>query len=333
VRIEIGPTKQVLTPLVRRRLQGEINVMRLMPRLLLLIPTILGVCLVTFLLMKAVPGDPVYGLVGQHADPRIISQYRENLGLEDGLVMQWVRYMGMIVRGDLGVSYYTKVPVLEGIAQKFPNTLLLASASLGFATLGGICFGMLGAVFHGTWLDRALLFVVTLAMSLPVFWFGLILILVFAYTLGWLPAVGMGDWRHIILPAITLGSRSCAGIARLSRSTLLDAFKEPHVTAAHAKGLSKIRVVLKHAFRNTWIPLITLIGVDFASYLNGSVLTETIFGWDGLGRYAMIAIFRRDYPVILGTVLFGAFLFVLANFVVDAMYLFLDPKLKAKSRV
>ncbi len=272
-------------------------------RLFFILPTVLGIFFVTFLLMKAVPGDPVYGLVGEHADPKVIEEYRDRLGLNKDLVTQMVSYCGMILRGDLGVSYYTKVPVAEAIRQKFPNTLILACASIGFAVSAGIFFGIVSALFCGRWIDRLVLFGVTLSMSLPVFWLGLVLILIFAYALNWLPAQGMGGLSHLILPALTLSSRSCAGIARLTRSTLLDALKEPHVTVARAKGLAWESVVLRHAFRSTWIPLITMIGLDFASFLNGSVLTETIFGWDGLGRYAMMAIFRRDYPVILGTVL------------------------------
>ncbi len=302
--------------------------MQLIPRILFMIPTVLGVCLITFLLMKAVPGDPVYGLVGEHADPKIIAQYREQLGLNDSLFTQWIRYLRLLAKGDLGISYYTKVPVAEAIAQKFPNTLVLALAAMALAILVGLIFGVLGALFRGTWLDRALLFLVTLFMSLPVFWLGLILLLVFAYLLDWLPAVGTGGIRHLILPACTLSSRSCAGVARLARSTLLDALKEPYILVARAKGLSRTRVVLMHALRNTAIPLITLLGIDFAGYLNGSVLTETIFGWDGLGRYAMIAIFRRDYPVILGTVFFGALVFVATNFLVDLMCSALDPTLR-----
>ena len=307
--------------------------MQLAPRMMFLLPTVLGVCLITFLLMKAVPGDPVYGLVGEHADPKIIAQYREELGLNESLFLQWMRYVRLLVKGDLGISYYTKVPVAEAIRQKFPNTLVLAMAAMALAISVGLLFGVLGALFRGKWPDRALLFLVTLAMSLPVFWVGLILLLVFAYALDWLPAVGMGGIRHLVLPACTLATRSCASVARLTRSTLLDALKEPYVLVARAKGLSRIRVVLRHALRSTWIPLITLLGVDFAGYLNGSVLTETIFGWDGLGRYAMIAIFRRDYPVILGTVFFGAMVFVVSNFLVDLMYEALDPTLRNRKDV
>ncbi len=299
-----------------------------LPRLIFIIPTVIGVCLITFLLMKAVPGDPVLGLVGEHSDAKVVAAYREKLGLNEGLLQQYGRYMGMLVKGDLGVSYYTKVPVAQSIREKFPNTLLLASASLGLALVSGLLFGVIGALMKGSWVDRLVLFVVTIGMSLPVFWFGLILILIFAYWLQWLPAVGMGGISHLILPVLTLASRSCAGIARLTRSTMLDVLKEPFVVVARAKGLSKMRVVLSHVLRNTWVPLITMAGLDFAGYLNGSVLTETIFGWDGLGRYAMIAIFRRDYPVILGTVFFGAVLFIVTNFVVDMLIPFLDPTLK-----
>lgn len=301
--------------------------------MLLILPTALGVCLISFMLMKAVPGDPVFGLVGEHADPAIVAQYRQELGLDESLPLQWMHYMKMILSGDLGVSYYTKVSVAHAIAEKFPNTLLLASTALGISIVAGIAFGMLGALFKASWLDRAILLLVTLGMSLPIFWLGLILILVFSYFLGWLPAVGMGGLGHLILPAITLSSRSVASIARLARSVLLDELRQPHVLVATAKGLTRMRVVLRHAFRNTWIPLITMVGVDFAGYLNGSVLTETIFGWDGLGRYAMIAIFRRDYPVILGTVLFGALIFIVMNFIVDLSYLFMDPRVKSRGRL
>ncbi len=302
-------------------------------RLFWMMPTVLGVCFISFILMKAVPGDPVYGLIGEHADANAVEQYREKLGLNENIGLQWLRYMGLLLRGDLGVSYYTQVPVAQAIREKFPNTLLLAFTALGISLVGGVLFGFLGAKYRGGWVDRVLLFFITLAMSLPLFWLGLILVLVFAYYLQWLPPVGMGDWRHVLLPAVTLASRSLAGIARLVRSSLLEAMAEPHVLVARAKGLSAGAVMSRHAFRNITIPLVTLAGADFAGYLNGSVLTETIFGWDGLGRYAMTAIFRRDYPVLLGTVFFGAMVFVAMNFLVDLSYALLDPRLRKNKQL
>ncbi|MDP8262299.1 MAG: ABC transporter permease [Candidatus Ancaeobacter aquaticus] len=294
--------------------------------------SIVGILVITFILMKSVPGDPVYGMIGQHAGPEVIEQYRKKLGVDENYLTQFFQYVGLVAKGDLGKSYYTQYPVSRSIMEKLPNTLKLASAAMAFAVLLGVCIGIIAAYFKNSAIDRAITLFSSVGISIPIFWFGLILIFIFAYTFKILPPSGMGHGQliYIILPAVTLGSRSLAFIARVTRSSMIEVLHENYITSARAKGISEIRVVLRHGLRNAIIPVITLIGIDFASYLNGSVLTETIFGWDGLGRFAMSAIFKRDYPVILGTVLFGAVIFVSMNFIIDILYKVCNPKIKLK---
>ncbi|MDP8246899.1 MAG: ABC transporter permease [Candidatus Tritonobacter lacicola] len=299
-------------------------------KLLLIIPTLIGVTVITFLLLKAIPGDPVYGMVGPRASPEVIEAMRKDLGLDRGIVVQYCRYLRLLLKGDLGNSYYTGYPVGKSIIEKFPNTLKLAAAAMLFAVTLGIVMGILASLNEGGVIDRAVTVVSASCISTPVFWFGLILILVFATYLKRLPPAGMGNGSiaYLILPAVTLGTRSAAYIARVTRSSMLEVLGEPYIRTARAKGLGEAKVVLKHALKCALIPIITLIGVDFGSYLNGAVLTETIFGWDGLGRFAINGIFKRDYPVVLGTVLFGSLMFILANLIVDFIYRWVNPRVR-----
>jgi ABC-type dipeptide/oligopeptide/nickel transport system permease component len=303
-------------------------------RLLLAIPTLWGVTLVTFLLMKSIPGDPVIGMVGERADPAVIAQMRENLGLDRPLAVQYVRYMGLLCRGELGRSHYTNRPVAQSIAEKFPNTLKLAGAAVVFAVLVGLILGMVAAVRRDTFLDRLCSLTASLGIATPVFWLALLLVMLFSYALGWLPASGMGGGLPVflILPALSLGTRSAAYLARITRSSMLEVMTQDYLRTARAKGLAEWGVTLRHAARNALIPVVTLAGLDFGSYLNGSVLTETIFGWNGIGRFAMEAIMKRDYPVILGTVLVGAAAFILVNLIVDVSYAFIDPRVGSARR-
>jgi ABC-type dipeptide/oligopeptide/nickel transport system permease component len=303
-------------------------------RLLLAIPTLWGITLVTFLLMKSIPGDPVTGMVGERADPQVIAQMRENLGLDRPLIVQYMRYMRLLCKGELGRSHYTNRPVAASIAEKFPNTLKLAGAAVVVAVLTGLTLGMVAAVRRDTWLDRLCSLTASFGIATPVFWLALILVMVFSYALGWLPASGMGGGLPVflILPALSLGTRSAAYLARITRSSMLEVMTQDYLRTARAKGLPGWSVTLKHAARNALIPVITLAGLDFGSYLNGSVLTETIFGWNGLGRFAMEAIMKRDYPVILGTVLVGAAAFIVVNLVVDVSYAFIDPRVGSARR-
>jgi len=305
----------------------------LFKRLLLFIPTLLGITLITFLLMQALPGDPVQGMAGERANPETLARIRAELGSDRPLPLQYLGYLKLLAQGELGRSYYTNRKVADDLRQKFPNTVKLALAAIFFASLGGIILGVISAVKHGTAWDRFASIVAIGGISLPVFWLGLTLMLVFALDLRWLPPSGMGNgsFQYLILPAITLGTYSLAYIARITRTSMMESLSQPYVTTARAKGLTEMAVVLKHALKNSLIPIVTLIGLDLGSYLNGAVLTETIFGWDGLGRYALDGIMKRDYPVIMGVVLFGAVVFVAMNLIVDLSYHVLDPRVRVKS--
>jgi ABC-type dipeptide/oligopeptide/nickel transport system permease component len=304
----------------------------LLKRLLAFIPTILGITLITFILMQALPGDPVQGMAGERADPATLARIRAELGADRPLALQYLGYLRLIAQGELGRSYYTNRRIADDLAQKFPNTLKLAFAAIVFASLGGIVLGVLAAVKRGTIFDRISSIVAVAGISVPVFWLGLSLMLVFALLLRWVPPSGMGNREpvYLILPAITLGTFSLAYIARITRSSMIESLSQPYVAAARAKGLRERTVILKHALKNSLVPVVTLIGLDLGSYLNGAVLTETIFGWDGLGRYALDGILKRDYPVIMGVVLFGAIVFVTMNLLVDLSYHFLDPRLRIR---
>ena len=300
----------------------------LIRRILLAIPTLWGVTIVTFLLMKSIPGDPVIGMVGERADPEVISQMRQNLGLDKPLGVQYLSYVRLLCRGELGRSHYTNRPVAESIAKKFPNTLKLAGAAVVIAIFAGLTLGVVAAVSRGRFPDKLCSLTASLGIATPVFWLALLLVMLFSYALGWLPASGMGGGAPVflILPALALGTRSAAYLARITRSSMLEIMTQDYLRTARAKGLGEAAVTLKHAARNALIPVITLAGLDFGSYLNGSVLTETIFGWNGIGRFAMEAIMKRDYPVILGTVLVGAVAFIMVNLIVDILYAVIDPR-------
>jgi peptide/nickel transport system permease protein len=302
-------------------------------RILFFIPTLLGITLVTFLLLQALPGDPVQSMVGERADPGTLARIRSEIGADRPLPLQYVGYLRLILRGELGRSLYTNRRVADDLFEKFPNTLRLALAAIIFASLGGIALGTLSAVNRGRFLDRLSSLISVGGISIPVFWLGLALMLVFALHLRWLPPSGMGggDAAYLVLPAVTLGTYSLASIARVSRSSMLESLSQPYVATARAKGLAERTVILKHALKNALIPVVTVIGLDLGSYLNGAVLTETIFGWDGLGRYALDGILKRDYPVIMGVVLFGAAVFVAMNLLVDISYHLIDPRVRVRS--
>jgi ABC-type dipeptide/oligopeptide/nickel transport system permease component len=301
-------------------------------RILLFIPTLLGITLITFILMQALPGDPVQGMAGERASPETIARIRAELGQNRPLPLQYVGYLKLLAQGELGRSYYTNRKIADDLLQKFPNTLKLALAAMLFASVAGIGLGVFAAVKRSTAWDRIVALISVGGISIPVFWLGLALMLVFALYLRWLPPSGMGSGSpaYIILPAVTLGTFSMSYIARVTRSSMLESLSQPYVAAARAKGLSEAAVVLKHALKNSLIPVVTLIGLDLGSYLNGAVLTETIFGWDGLGRYALDGIMKRDYPVIMGVVLFGSVIFVSINLLVDISYQFLDPRVRIR---
>jgi ABC-type dipeptide/oligopeptide/nickel transport system permease component len=307
-------------------------VLYILKRILLFIPTLLGITLITFILMQSLPGDPVMAMVGERSTPETIARIRAELGQNRPLALQYIGYLKLLSRFELGRSIHTNRKIADDLLQKFPNTLKLALAALLFASIIGIGMGVFAAVKRGTAWDRLVTLISVGGISIPVFWLGLALMLLFAFYLQWLPPSGMGNGNliYIILPAVTLGTFSLSYIARVTRSSMLESLSHPYIAAARAKGLSEAKVVLKHALKNSLIPIVTLIGLDLGSYLNGAVLTETIFGWDGLGRYALNGILGRDYPVIMGVVLFGAVIFVTINLLVDISYHFLDPRVRIK---
>jgi ABC-type dipeptide/oligopeptide/nickel transport system permease component len=304
----------------------------LFKRLLLFLPTLLGITLITFILSHSLRGDPVANMVGERASPETIARIRGELGIDRSLPVQYLLYLKRLSRGELGRSLFTNRKVADDLLQKFPNTLKLALAAILFASLCGIALGILSAVKRGSLWDRAASLISIGGISLPVFWLGLTLMLIFALYLRWLPPSGMGGGSpaYLVLPAVTLGTYSMAYIARITRSSMMESLSQPYIVTARAKGLPESVVVLRHALKNSLIPIVTLIGLDLGSYLNGAVLTETIFGWDGLGRFALDGIMKRDYPVIMGVVLFGAVVFVGINLLVDISYHYLDPRVRVK---
>jgi ABC-type dipeptide/oligopeptide/nickel transport system permease component len=295
-------------------------------RLLLSIPTLIGVLIVAFLLLFVAPGDPVQAMVGERADEATIARLRQELRLDDPLYVQFGHYVAGIAKGDLGRSYITNRPIRNDIIERFPKTLQLAGAAMLLATVCGVTLGVLSARRPGGAIDRVGLGIAYLGISFPVYWVGLLLILLFAVTLHWLPPSGFGGARYLILPALALGMRSIAFLARMTRSAMLDALGADYVRTARAKGLSERLVVGRHALRNALIPIITVLGLDFGAYLTGSILTETIFSWPGLGRYVVNAIARRDLPAIQGSVLFLSAVFVLVNLITDVAYAKADPR-------
>ncbi|MBU8921597.1 MAG: ABC transporter permease [Bacteroidales bacterium] len=298
----------------------------------MLVPILFGVVTVTFFLMYVMPGDPVLALAGERYDEETLESLRKEFGLDKPLHLQYVDYLSRLARFDLGRSFITGRPVSESIAERFPRTMLLALSAMSIAVIAGVVTGGLSAWGRFPWLGRALMGLSLAGVSIPVFWLGLLLIHLFSIKLGILPPSGYGGGsiRYLVLPALTLSFASMATIARVTRSGFLEAGAGDFVRTARAKGLAESKVIGKHVFRNALIPVVTIVGTDFGSYLSGSVLTETIFGWPGLGRFIVQAIMKRDFPVIQGAILFMAVMFVLVNLLVDLSYGMIDPRVRQK---
>ena len=297
-------------------------------RILISIPTIIGVLIIVFLMVRLAPGDPAVLLAGEFASPEVIERARERFGLDRSLPEQFARFIGGIAQGDLGRSTRTNRLVTDDLANFFPNTLELAFAAIIVALVVGVPAGVISALRPNGPLDFGVTFIALLGVSMPVFWFGLLAILFFSVQLGWFPVAGRGTLSHLVLPAITLGLSSTAIIARMTRASMLEVLNQDFVRTARAKGLVEGQVVVKHALRNAFVPVVTVIGLQFGALLAGAVITETVFTWPGIGRLLVDSIRARDYPVVQGAVLLIAVSFVLVNLIVDLIYGFVDPRIR-----
>jgi peptide/nickel transport system permease protein len=296
------------------------------------VPVIVGVSVVVFSIIHLLPGDPVLAILsGANATAEQERELRAQLRLDDPLVLQYGRFVTRAVVGDFGRSIFTGRPVSQEIAEQLPSTLALAATALLIAVIVGVGLGVLAAVRHNTWVDRAAMLIALGGVSMPSFWLGLVLILIFSLQLGWLPATGQGGWNRLILPAATIGLNYAAVIARLVRSSLLEVLGNNYISTARAKGLSEWGVTLKHALGNALIPVTTIIGVQLGNLLAGTIIVETVFSRRGMGRLAVTAMLDKDYPLIQGVVLVSALGYVLTNLLVDLSYSALDPRIRHRA--
>lgn len=297
-------------------------------RLLLAVPVLLGVSLCVFLMASFVPGDPAVVLAGDTASADQVERIRHELGLDQPLPVQYLRFLERLAHGSLGESTRTHREVLLEIADRFPYTLALAVGAVLLSTVVGISLGIFAAVRRGRLADHLAMGIAIVGLSVPTFWIALIGIIVFSLTLHWLPVTGARSLGSYILPIVALSLHSAAVKARITRSSMLEVFGQEYLRTARAKGLRERAVIMRHALKNALIPISTIIGLQFGSLLGGAFIIETIFGWPGIGRLAVQAIFNRDFPVIQGTVLVGAATYVLVNLAVDVLYAWLDPRIR-----
>jgi peptide/nickel transport system permease protein len=297
-------------------------------RLISIFPVVFGVLLLTFLLIHIVPGDPVEVMLGESASMADRAQLRENLGLNQPLISQFGVYLKKLVHGDMGQSIHTHTPITEILRQRYPATLKLAIAALFIGLVIGVPLGVFAALKAGHWQDFVVTIVSVRFSAMPAFWLGPMLMLLFAVWLRWLPVNGMDTDDSIILPALTLGFGLSAILTRMTRTSLLEVLNDDFIRTARAKGLSERVVILRHALRAALLPIITIVGLQIGSLLAGTVITETIFSWDGIGRLLIESIEKRDYPVTQACVLVVALTYVLINFVTDVMYRLADPRMR-----
>ncbi len=329
----------------------------LLRRLALTLLVLFGVLVITFFLSHVIPADPIGAILGPQAPPELVDKIRHEWGFDKPLHEQFVDYIWRVLHGDLGRSIRTNRPVLRDLIDFFPATLELATAALLVGIVIGVPLGTIAALYKDSWIDHLARVFVTIGVSTPVFWLGLLMLMIFYYWLGWLPGPGRLDpfmtpppritglllldslisgrfdafWsglRHLILPSIVLGWYAAAGIARITRSSVLEVLRQEHVRTARAKGLREQLVILRHVLRNALIPTVTVIGITYGGLLEGAVLTETIFAWPGLGRYSTGAFLYLDFLAVMGTALFVAIIYSVVNLVVDLIYTYLDPRIR-----
>jgi ABC-type dipeptide/oligopeptide/nickel transport system permease component len=297
-------------------------------RMLLLVPTVLGVLTLVFFLVHLIPGDPVELMLGETASRADLSQLRAALGLDRPVGEQYARFLGGLVRGDLGRSFFYRKPVLAVIGGALPATALLAAAALAVALLVALPVGIFAAVRRDTLVDRLAMLGSLLGVSMPNFWLGPMLIVLFSFRLGWLPVSGREGPASLVLPALTLGLALAAILARMTRASMLDVLGEEYLRTARAKGVRERVVIVRHALRNALLPVVTIVGLQFGALLSGAVITENVFAWPGVGTLLIQAITARDYPLVQGCVLVIALCYVAVNFLTDALYALIDPRVR-----
>lgn len=303
----------------------------ILKRILLMVPVLLGVILVVFIMNHISPGNPARILAGENASEEAVAALTEELGLNDPLYIQFFNYVkGIVTKFDLGTSYQTRRPVIDELMDRFPTTAKLALISICISAVVGISLGIISAVKQNTIIDHLSTGFALLGVSMPAFWAGMMLILVFAIYLKWLPVSGIDGWKNWILPAFTSSMVGMATITRMTRSSMLDVICQEYIVTARAKGLSEQVIVVKHALKNALIPIITVLGIQLGTMLGGAVLTESVFSIPGLGKFMVDSIKNRDYPVVQGGVLLLAIVFSLVNLIVDIIYAYVDPRIKSQ---
>src|SRR5262245_7958487 len=302
----------------------------LVQRLILVVPVVLGVSIAVFLMLHLLPGDPALAmLAGQSGiTPADVDRVRRQLGLDQPLPAQYFNYIGRVLHGDFGESVHSHRPVLEMIAEQAGSTIQLALAAMILAVTMGMVLGTISALRQNTWVDTLSMLVALFGVSMPSFWFGLILIYIFSLRLGWFPVTGEGGWQRLVLPAVALGMDFSAITARLVRANLLEVLRQEYILTARSKGIRDRVVVTRHALRNAMIPVLTIIGLQLGNLLGGAVVIETVFAREGIGRLAVTAILSKDFPLVQGIVLVAAVVYVSINLLIDLSYAMLDPRIR-----
>ena len=298
-------------------------------RLIAMIPVVIGITFLVFMIMQLAPGDPVRMILGDSAEPEAIEAMREEMGLNDPVLVQYGRYMVNLLHGDMGTSYTNQRPVAHEVFSRVPATFELALVSAVVSILIAIPLGVVAAVKQDTLFDNLSMVLSLVGISMPAFWLALMLMLVFSLRLGWFPVQGNSDgWRSFVLPSIAIGFMNMAAIARTTRSSMLETIRQDYIRTARSKGISEGEVIMHHAFGNALIPTITVVGVQLGGLLGGAVLTETVFAWPGLGRLMVQAVNGRDVPVVMGCIVILSIGFSIVNLIVDLAYGFIDPRVR-----
>jgi peptide/nickel transport system permease protein len=305
-------------------------------RIIYFVPTLLVVAFIVFFLIHLIPGDPALVMLGANADKEAVASLREALGLDKPLPVQFVTWLGNVVRGNFGVSIHSRLPVVQSIKERFPVTITLTTLALLFSLIFSLPSGILAALYRNTKKDYLFMLATTLGVSVPGFWMGLVALMFFSLKLGWLPASGFvsiwenfwGGLRYMLLPSLTLGVAMAAVVARMTRSSMLEVLNLEYITHARAKGLTEWKVIVKHAFKNAFAPTLTTIGLQYGVLLGGSVVTETVFNLPGLGKYIVVSISMRDYPAVQGCILYIALVYLVINLAVDLLYVYFDPRIE-----